>query len=38
MDAWLLGASHADNKHLRAHVKKCRDELAARLAKDKPKK
>ena len=37
MDAWLLGGSHPNNKKLREHVKKCRDELAARLAKE-PKK
>jgi len=37
-DAWLIGGSHADNKYLRAHVKKCRDELAARLAKEKATK
>ena len=37
MDAWLLGVSYADDKPLRTHVKKCRDELAARLAKE-PKK
>jgi HEAT repeat protein len=40
MDAWLLGASHRDDPHLRAHVKTCRDELQKRLeaaakAKDK---
>lgn len=38
MDAWLLGGSHPDNKKLRDHVKKCRDELAARLAKEPKQK
>lgn len=38
MDAWLLGGSHLDDKKLRAHVKRYRDELAARLAKEPKKK
>ncbi len=31
MDAWLLGSAHRDDQHLRAHVKKCREELDKRL-------
>ena len=38
MEAWLLGGSHPDDKPLREHVKKCRDELTARLAKESKKK
>jgi hypothetical protein len=39
MDAWLLGASHRGDAHLRQHVKECRDKLQKRLAEDptKPK-
>jgi hypothetical protein len=43
MDAWLLGASHRDDAHLRRHVSECRDRLKKRLderprdpSKDKP--
>ena len=39
MDVWLLGSSQgAKDKVLRAHVKKCRDELEQRLAKEKKEK
>ncbi len=38
LDAWMLGLAHDKNPTLRAHVAKCRDELAARLAKEPKKK
>jgi len=38
MDTWLLGVSHRDDRHLRAHVKKWRDELEKRQVREvKPK-
>lgn len=39
MDVWLRGVSHRDDRQLREHVQKCRDELKKRLdAKNPPKK
>lgn len=38
LDAWLLGDNHANDVKLREHVKRYRDELAARLAKEPKKK
>lgn len=35
MDVWLRGVSHRDDRQLREHVQKCRDELKKRLAEKK---
>lgn len=38
MDVWLVSGNRFDDAHLLAHVKKCRDELKARLDKEKQQK
>jgi hypothetical protein len=37
LDIWLNSGNHSDQKELREHVAKCRDELKQRLAKAKKK-